>query len=864
MVKNQVNVACINETWLKSTTSSSEFIFSNFNIVRIDRDFKKGGGSLILIDRRFKYDIVNTLMNQDLEMINVSLMINETLTLNIILIYRPPNASIKNFFQIITSFLDNTNIYKTYTIILGDFNINLNDSSSQSKNLIEIFKGYNLNLVNKEATRHGKLKDTKIDLIFSNNTLSKHILNCLTKDCSFSDHNYIILNFKKAKINQNSNTINIRNYSKFNKCREEDYQKFQLFDSNNFNDLISNSKNFISNFITSKECKIKYNNTNHWISREVLQSIKIKNYHYKKFKLNKNKTIGKIYKKYFLLSKSRCNVVIKKAKCDYFKNIFRVNSNNPKETWKIINNYLNNNKNVKNQDLKMSPNDLNSFFIRSGKFFDNCIPINYEDNENYKFERFSFESISLSNMLKFLPKIANKSEGFNGIPYRIIEKFKFKMLNSIAVCINNDFSNNNFNHNLKTSVVTPIYKSGDKTDAKNYRPISNINNISKLFENVMYAQMNNYLARYNLLFNYQFGFRENLSTKKCFLTILNEIHSNDENNFISICIFLDLSKAFDSINHQNLLNKCYNEFNFSLSSISVIKNYLSDRYQIVKINDEVSNPLILTQGVPQGSKLGPLLFIMYINDMQKLNLNSKIFMYADDITLVCKGKDIKSCINYCNKDLKEIENFCNINHLKINVSKTKGMLMFQDEDINDIYLKNDAIEFIKNFKLLGYNLNYNINFNIHFSSINKKLNSATSVIYRLNSFFPKNILKLIYNSIILSHVNYSDYFLNYLNKTNLHKINNFIITAQCIIFNCFKKYVGYYNEGKDIYFFRDQSIIKLCKDIRNKTTNNHNEIFLNMLIPSNCRTRSNFFIPRTNRTRNKNALFLVLPKNLNP
>ena len=125
---------------------------------------------------------------------------------------------------------------------------------------------------------------------------------------------------------------------------------------------------------------------------------------------------------------------------------------------------------------------------------------------------------------------------------------------------------------------------------------------------------------------------------------------------------------------------------------------------------------MIFSNLPQGSKLGPLLFIMYLNDIKNLNLFSKMFIYADDITLICSAKSIQKLIDKCNSDLIKIENFCNSNHLKLNINKTKGMLMLNEENIGNILIDNKQIEIVKDFKILSYNLNYKLNFNNHLIS----------------------------------------------------------------------------------------------------------------------------------------------------
>ena len=168
------NVICLNETWLNCKIPSNELIFNGFNVVRLDRNAKRGGGSLILIKKGIDFEFTNSLIDDHIELINVSFTINNALTINIILLYRPPNTPITAFLNSLNNFLDNLNIYRINTIVLGDFNIDFKKDSAHKKSLVNIFKIFNLELINKLSTRNSNKTNSLIDLIFANNNIKNY------------------------------------------------------------------------------------------------------------------------------------------------------------------------------------------------------------------------------------------------------------------------------------------------------------------------------------------------------------------------------------------------------------------------------------------------------------------------------------------------------------------------------------------------------------------------------------------------------------------------------------------------------------------------------------------------------------------
>ena len=242
----------------------------------------------------------------------------------------------------------------------------------------------------------------------------------------------------------------------------------------------------------------------------------------------------------------------------------------------------------------------------------------------------------------------SKASGPFSIPTNILKYYSELLCKPLTILINKSFSEGNFPNLLKFADVCPIFKKSDKNKCENYRPISLLSNISKLFERAMHTRVYDFFEKYSLLYKRQFGFRKKHSTNHAILSILEDIKNNlDSNNFV--CgVFIDLEKAFDTVNHDILIKKL-DFYGIRGTSNCWFRSYLSARSQRVKYKDCTSENQNINCGVPQGSILGPLLFLIYINDMNTAIKNSTTFHFADDTYL----KYSSSCENNLRKKMNE-------------------------------------------------------------------------------------------------------------------------------------------------------------------------------------------------------------------
>ena len=299
----------------------------------------------------------------------------------------------------------------------------------------------------------------------------------------------------------------------------------------------------------------------------------------------------------------------------------------------------------------------------------------------------------------------------------------------------------------------------------NYRPISLLPTISKVFEKCVFNQLYNYFQKYKLFYSSQYGFRKYHSTELACLELVDRIIKELDKGELPIAIFIDLSKAFDTLDHQILLSKL-KYYGVDDIPIKWFSSYLNDRQQFVQIEDTCSEKQIITTGVPQGSILGPLLFIIYLNDIQFASTIFKSILYADDTNLISpmsvfSSQDVNLTSDNINTELNKISDWMAVNKLSLNIGKTKFMIFhypqkkLRPSDIPTLKINDIQISRTQDFNFLGLTISETLQWKAHVNKISNKISKSVGIMYRIKRYVNSSILKLIYNALILPHLNYS-------------------------------------------------------------------------------------------------------------
>ena len=433
-------------------------------------------------------------------------------------------------------------------------------------------------------------------------------------------------------------------------------------------------------------------------------------------------------------------------------------------------------------------NLFNNYFVNIGNNLVNNITNNDIDPLSYMGERpinsFVFYDTNDYEVSKIIQKFKNKTSTINNIPISVIKKISPFISSLLAELFNESIQVGVFPSKLKLGRVIPLHKNGSTTSLKNYRPITTLSVFSKIFEKLVHVRMTSFINRFNIIKSNQFGFQKNKCTSDAILEFLENVYESfDENNYY-LAIYLDFSKAFDTISHDILLNKL-DFLGFRGPINAWIRSFLTDRHQYVEVGGSVSCSLPITLGVPQGSTLGPLFFILYINDMENILTDMGIIHFADDSTLHVKLPKGANISNMINAELSAIDSWLKVNKLFLNIDKTKYMIFSLKDrppDMN-ILISNTQIGRTDVHKFLGVHIDEKINFGHHISTICSKISRGIGILRRVKPLVPEDVLKQLYYAFIYSHFTYAitSYQSAYLNQTK--KLSNLINKALKLILN---------------------------------------------------------------------------------
>ena len=377
--------------------------------------------------------------------------------------------------------------------------------------------------------------------------------------------------------------------------------------------------------------------------------------------------------------------------------------------------------------------------------------------------------IEIQNIIKSLKKGA---AGYDEVDASALKMISDSVSLPLTHLCNLSLSQGVFPHELKLANVIPLYKSDDPCVFNHYRPVSLLSVLSKVFEKVMYERLISYLDTYDIIFQNQFGFRKMHSSYMALMVLMDKLIKSLENGEHIVGVFLDFSKAFDTVDHNILLSKL-DHYGVRGPAFDWFRSYLKDRSQFVTYNGVSSSTRTIKCGVPQGSILGPLLFLIYINDLQSVCKHTTPILFADDTNLFTSGKDIVRMQDDLNSELSKISLWLKVNKLSLNIKKTHFMFITRKKhrpNQVDLQIDGERIHEVQKTKFLGFIIDNKLNWKDHISYVKNKIAKGLGMIIKARHLLNKNALMTLYFSFIYPYLTYCNHIWGSTYVSNLKKL----------------------------------------------------------------------------------------------
>lgn len=858
VVDSEYDLIGLVETWLHDGIQDGELFDDNYQVFREDRDPKKtnkgrGGGLLLAVKNNFiceKINLVCTDKSVELLCIKISL---RPKPLYVYVIYIPPSLNSSTYESLFN--LLETSIFSSNSnfVIMGDLNLNENNPNIMRSfdifcNLIGGTQGNTITNIN------NRMLDVVIsDLNFNVEraepfvTEDNHhpslkfsiIANYTLPTCTNS--NALVYNFKKADFLRLFELLRAENWEVLNKC--EDVNKamevfydilYEIFDK------------------CVPKTKLKINKFPSWFTPEIVRDIKAKERNHKLYKKTKLEQCLVDYK--FLRAKIKKDIKI--AYNNYLGNVEANIQQDVKAFWNFVHSKKNNKKGIPSEMI------YNGYRVEGGQdiaqsFADHFQSVyqvpgkNHQNNLNSNFacgENFTLNEVTDNDVSKAIDKLKNKKTmGPDFVPSYVIKGCKDVLVKPFVILLNMSLKQRVFPDKLKIARIIPVYKSGEKNIVSNYRPIAILSNIAKVFEIIICSYLNRQID--NKISDFQHGFRKKRSSCGNLVDFVNyATNALAKNNQVDV-IYTDFAKAFDKVDHSIILEKLHH-FGLSEDLIKFISSYLTERKQYVVVNNFKSDYYVATSGIPQGSNLGPLLFLAFINDIVNCVHYNQILLFADDIKIFNEINCYQDCAQL-QTDINNLYTWSVINRLPFNINKCKKITFSHCKQvINFQYNMNNVnLEPVTTVEDLGILFDTKLSFNDQLTHTVKQSHKTLGFILRNSRHFKcKKTLVMLFTSFVRSKFDYCSvvwcpYYVKFIHMVERVQMK-FIKFANFILVNQFTSNSNYLQNltsfnlmslyNRRVFF----SVLYLYKIINNLSCDKYTLSKLLICVP-NIKTRHN-------------------------
>ena len=755
-------------------------------------------------------------------------------------VYKHPNSTIagmKQFKKEINANLIKINNESKNCIIAGDINIDgLNILRSNHKDFFEMTMDNSFIPLITLPTRIQNETCSTIDHIFINQKLisnsNKRLAGNIYSDISDHLPNFLILGHSKSNKQKNTRPhvriFGEKNHLKFEQAMEETNwdSLYQTTEPEPAMGILYSKYNeaFNESFPLRRLSRARAKDKK-WMNRELRNLIQKKEEAFRKHLNKPSEQATDRFKKI----RNEVNSKLEEAEDKYYQELLNSEKNSFKNLWEVAGSIINPQKmkkstNIKSLKLKgntvTDPNKMadimNKFFSTIGKNL--ASQIKTKDNGFRKYlknrvqQSIQLDEVTSEEVFKILKQLkSKKAAGDDGIRPELLKKCAQHLKGPITHIMKLSLKKGIVPESLKTAKVMPIYKKNDKTDPGNYRPVALLSIIDKVLEKLMYARVIKFLEQYKVLYKYQFGFRKNHSTVQAVIEIVDNIIEEIENNNLVAGIFLDLSKAFDVVDHKILLQKL-EHYGIRGTCLKWFESYLTNRKQYTVVNGIKSNTEVVEYGVPQGSVLGPLLFLIYTNDISTATNPHKLRLFADDSNIFVVDKEASRLKK---KMIEVVTNICewfNANKLTVNMSKTQFTIFTKPnrpipEVLNSMKVMGTIVKRVQSAKYLGITIDGHLSWKYHIEDLSGKLSKTIQAFKIVSKHLNDKHRKALYFAYLFSRIQYGIELYSQCNAKELKKIQIKQNTALKVLYR--KDFYTHTNDlHKDIGLLQIKDIAK--------------------------------------------------------
>jgi len=779
IIQDTIDILIIQETKLDGTFPDGQFHIEGFSSpFRRDRN-SHGGGLLVYIKEHIPAKILkNNDLGNDIEGIFVELNFKNDKWL-LFATYHPPNQCPVHYFTEIGRVLDSYLASYDNYILVGDFNREVSDSHLQ-----DFMLNFGLSNIVKDKTCFKNPRNPScIDLFLTNKPRS--FQHTTTFDTGISDfHKMVISSFKCKFEKRNPKEVIYRDYKHCDDTIFRNDLKEAIHNSGDWVDFEHKVLGILNRHAPIKKKTIRANDKP-YITKRLRKAIMTKTRLANKRHKTNNMEDVRLYK----AQRNFVNRECKRAKKHYFNNLDVRCLQDNKAFWKTMgkefsdkskgghqitlvkdNNIISNDVEVAKEFGDVFSNAVNKLeippipvsIVEDGhdavdtaiqKYKDHPSILKIREKVGITSEEFKFQPVTESYVLKEIKGLkTGKATLFKHIPSKVLKNNADILYKKMTSLINTNLENDVVPDTIKLADVNPAHKKGERINPENYRPISVLSSTSKVFERVLHDQINSKMN--GILSSKLCGYRKGFGSQHALISMIEKWRKSLDNKGFAGGVLMDLSKAFDCMNHELLLAKLY-AYGFSKKSIKIINNYLKNRWQRVKINNSFSQWVELLLGVPQGSVLGPLLFNIYLNDLIWFIENGEVCNYADDTTPHSCNSDLNTLKLNLEIDCLNSINWFKNNYMKLNTDKCKLIVAGQKDHLVNINVGNSNIEESSEANLLGVLVDRDLSFKSHLHAKIKKANSKIAMIKRNQHFLTFQQRKIVLSSFVHCHFNHA-------------------------------------------------------------------------------------------------------------